>query len=69
MSADVRQKTVGINMAEHDATEYQLMAVLGHTHPKSTEVYTRAANRRRLSSQAASKSTLSKMINITEVDT
>ena len=68
VSAHGMRKTVGINMAENEATEYELMATLGHTNPKATEVYTRAANRRRLSTQAASKSTLSKMINLTEVE-
>ena len=46
-------------MAENGATEYELMAALGHTTPKVTEIYTRAANRAKLSMQAASKSTLS----------
>lgn len=68
VSAHGMRKTVGINMAENEATEYELMATLGHTNPKATEVYTRAANRRRLSSQAASKSTLSKIITVTKVE-
>lgn len=55
------RKTVGINLAENDASPYEIMAVLGHTSPKVTEVYTRAANRRKLATQAASKSTLSAM--------
>lgn len=59
VSAHGMRKTVGIDMAENGATEYELMAALGHTTPKVTEVYTRAANRAKLSMQAASKSTLS----------
>lgn len=69
VSAHGMRKTVGINMAENEATEYELMATLGHTNPKATEIYTRAANRRRLSTQAASKSTLSKIINMTGMKT
>jgi integrase len=68
VSAHGMRKTVGINMAENEATEYELMATLGHTNPKATEVYTRAANRRRLSTQAASKSTLSNMIGLSDSD-
>lgn len=68
VSAHGMRKTVGINMAENEATEYELMATLGHTNPKATEVYTRAANRRRLSTQAASKSTLSKIIGLPDSD-
>lgn len=53
------RKTVGINLAEHEASPYEIMATLGHSSPKVTEIYTRAANRRKLASGAASKSTLS----------
>lgn len=53
------RKTVGINLAEHEASPYEIMATLGHSSPKVTEVYTRAANRRKLAAGAASKSTLS----------
>jgi len=42
-------------MAENDATPYEIMAVLGHASPKVTEIYTRAANRQRLSIQGALK--------------
>jgi len=30
------RKTVGINLAENEVTEYEIMAVLGHTSPKAT---------------------------------
>lgn len=62
------RKTVGIDMAENGATEYELMAALGHTTPKVTEVYTRQANRTKLSLQAASKSTLANLIMSEEDD-
>lgn len=68
VSAHGMRKTVGINMAENEATEYQLMATLGHTNPKSTEIYTRPANRQRLSTQAASKSTLGQIVTVTGVE-
>ncbi|SFS20107.1 Site-specific recombinase XerD [Yoonia litorea] len=58
LSAHGMRKTVGINLAENGATEYQLMAALGHTTPKVTEVYTRAAKRRDLAIAAVAKSTL-----------
>lgn len=53
------RKTVGINLAENHASPYEIMATLGHSSPKVTEVYTRAANRRTMATQAAMKSTLS----------
>jgi integrase len=53
------RKTVGINLAEHEASPYEIMATLGHSSPKVTEIYTKAANRRKLAAGAASKSTLS----------
>ena len=68
VSAHGMRKTVGINMAENEASEYELMATLGHTNPKATKVYTRAANRCRLSTQAASKSTLSRIIGLSDSD-
>ncbi len=66
VSAHGLRKTVGINMAGNGATEYQLMAALGHTTPKVTEVYTRAARRNLLSFEAAAKSTLGKIIHSKE---
>jgi len=58
LSAHGMRKTVGINLAENGATEYQLMAALGHTTPKVTEVYTRPVKRRNLAIAAVAKSTL-----------
>lgn len=66
LSAHGMRKTVGINLAENGATEYQLMAALGHTTPKVTEVYTRAAKRRDLAIAAAAKSTLCSFDNSEE---
>ena len=57
------RKTVGINLAEHEASPYEIMATLGHSSPKVTEICTRAANRRKLASGAASKSTPSAVKN------
>jgi len=55
------RKSVGINMAENDASPYEIMAALGHSSPKVTQVYTEAANRRKLAGKAASKSTLGQL--------
>lgn len=52
------RKSVGINMAENEATPYEIMAALGHSSPKVTKVYTEAADRRKLSAQASAKATL-----------
>jgi integrase len=54
------RKSVGINMAENDATPYEIMAALGHSSPKVTKVYTEEADRRKLAAKASSKSTLSR---------
>lgn len=53
------RKTVGINLAENHASPYEIMATLGHSSPKVTDVYTKAANRRTIATLAAAKSTLS----------
>ena len=54
------RKSVGINMAEIDATPYEIMAALDHSPPKVTKVYTEEADRRKLAAKASSKSTLSR---------
>ena len=54
------RKSVGIDMAENQATPYEIMAALGHSSPRVTKVCTEAADRRKLSSQASAKTTLSK---------
>jgi len=59
VASHAMRKSVGINLAEHGASPYEIMATLGHSSPKVTEVYTRAASRRKLAAGAASKSTLS----------
>ncbi|WP_299146048.1 tyrosine-type recombinase/integrase [uncultured Tateyamaria sp.] len=55
------RKSVGIDMAENDATPYEIMAALGHSSPKVTKVYTEAADRRKLSSKASKKANLTKL--------
>lgn len=55
------RKSVGINMAENQATPYEIMAALGHSSPKVTRVYTEAADRRKLSTQASAKTTLTNL--------
>lgn len=63
VSAHGIRKSVGIDLAENEATPYEIMAALGHSSPKVTLVYTEAADRRRLSSQASAKTTLGKLAN------
>ncbi len=55
------RKSVGINMAENEATPYEIMAALGHSSPKVTKVYTEAADRRKLSAKASAKATLARL--------
>ena len=62
------RKSVGINMAENQATPYEIMAALGHSSPKVTKVYTEAADRRKLSTRASAKTTLSKLANQVQAD-
>ena len=49
------RKAVGYMLAEAGCTQYQIMAVHGHTESRTSEIYTRAASRRRLATEAAAK--------------
>jgi integrase len=42
------RKAAGAILSEGGATEYQIMAIHGHASPRTSEVYTRSAQRRRL---------------------
>lgn len=42
------RKAAATLLSENGATEHQIMAVLGHSSPRTSEVYTRSAQRRRL---------------------
>jgi len=55
------RKTIGAMMAEADCSNYQIMAVHGHTSPKASEVYTRKAKRRVLAEQALGKTNLGQL--------
>lgn len=46
------RKAVGDFLAEHGATQHQIMAVMAHTQAKTSEVYTRGVDRRNLASSA-----------------
>lgn len=46
------RKAAGNLLAEEGATQYQIMAVHGHTSPDASEVYTRGASRARLADDA-----------------
>jgi integrase len=45
------RKAAGELMAMHGATQYQIMAVHGHSSAKTSEVYTRGASRANLGAQ------------------
>lgn len=49
------RKASGELMALEGATQYHVMAVHGHTQAKTSEVYTRGANRRQLAAAAVAK--------------
>lgn len=51
ISAHGVRKTVGTLMAEAGCSNYQIMAVHGHSSPKASEIYTRGARRRVLASE------------------
>lgn len=46
------RKAAGELMAQEGATQYHIMAVHGHTQAKTSEVYTKGANRQRLAAEA-----------------
>lgn len=52
------RKSVGSIMVEADCSNYQIMAVHGHSDPRSSEIYTRRARRRKLAEQGRAKTGL-----------
>ena len=54
-SAHGVRKLAATVMADHGASEHELMAVFGWTDPKMASLYTRTANRKRLAAQAYGK--------------
>lgn len=56
------RKSVGVLMAEAGCSIYQIMAVHGHSSPKASEVYTRAASRRMLAKQGVTQANLRKLL-------
>jgi len=52
------RKSIGSMMAEADCSNYQIMAMQGHSSPKASEVYTRKAKRRILAEQGRGKANL-----------
>ena len=55
ISAHGVRKSIGSMMAEADCSNYQIMAVHGHSDPRSSEYYTRRARRRKLAEQGRKK--------------
>ncbi|WP_164661344.1 site-specific integrase [Tropicibacter sp. Alg240-R139] len=58
VSAHGTRHTRGIDLAENEATEYEIMACLGHTSPRATIRYTKEAKRRKQAMNGTKKSTL-----------
>jgi integrase len=54
-SAHGLRKTAATRAAENGATTHELMAIFGWVDIKEAEIYTRAANRKRLAAQAMKK--------------
>lgn len=52
LSAHGVRKGVGGILADGGATNYEIMAIHGHTNPSTSEIYTRSANRRTLAGAA-----------------
>lgn len=46
------RKALGAILAEAGATQHQIMSVMAHTKPQTSEIYTRSAERSRLAAQA-----------------
>lgn len=49
------RKAQGVLLAEMGCTQYEIMAVQGHSDPKSSEIYTRSASRTKLAVSAMDK--------------
>lgn len=62
ISAHGIRKSIGSMMAEADCSNYQIMAVHGHSDPRSSEYYTRRARRRKLAEQGREKTTFDKIL-------
>ena len=52
LSAHGVRKAVGTILAESGCSQYEIMAIHGHTESKTSEIYTRGADRRELTKQA-----------------
>ncbi|OKH88076.1 hypothetical protein LF95_15490 [Thalassospira sp. TSL5-1] len=51
------RKAAGTLLAEEGCTTYEIMSIHGHSEAKTSEIYTRAANRKKLAQSAMSKLT------------
>ena len=60
LSAHGVRKALAELLAESECTQYEIMAVLGHSEAKTTEVYTRNAERFRLASNAMKRADVSR---------
>lgn len=62
LSAHGIRKAVGSLLAEAGCTQYEIMALHGHSDPKTSEIYTRSVDRLRLAEQALDRIDLGKII-------
>lgn len=56
------RKAVGTFLAEAGCTQYEIMALHGHSDPKTSEIYTRSVDRRKLVDAAMDRFDLGKII-------
>ncbi len=56
------RKAVGTVLAEAGCSQYEIMALHGHSDPKTSEIYTRSVNRRKLVESAMGRFDLGKII-------
>lgn len=62
LSAHGIRKAVGSLLAEAGCTQYEIMALHGHSDPKTSEIYTRSVDRLRLAEQALDRIDLGKIM-------
>ena len=51
-------------LAEADCTQFQIMAIHGHTDSKSSEPYTRQAKRKKMAIQGLERADIGKMLGL-----
>ncbi len=62
------RKAVGALLADSGCTEHEIMAFHGHADARTSEIYTRTANRKRLANNAAAKASLYDLLGGEDAD-